>query len=470
MGDETSVSLSITQLEAQIQEAYRAVEQFNGPPRELKTAAELEALEREIGAATDRLAGLLLARQLQAALEAPELRQEGRELAKRSPKPLRDHGEREVELQLVRGGRVRVRTVYFRRKARVRGRKAAELYPGLVLLGIQEHCTPGVLSLVGTLVAALGSFHEASGVLQERGVALAVKSVRRIAYGYAAQARAGLVGAGASWEESLAGARVVISTDGGRVRIREDKRGPRTRKGRRRYHTEWREPKLLQIYVVDAQGKKARTVRPWIDATLKGPAALMMLLEHYLAKLGVSQAAQVLVVADGARWIWTRLPQVLAAVGLAAARVYELVDFYHAVEHLGTAAALCKSWSAPQRRQWITKQRRALKHGRLEAVIAAVAALRQRGKQKELSRERDFFVRNRHRMDYAAMAERNLPLGSGAMESAIRRVVNLRLKGAGIFWHEESAEAVLLLRSYYKAGRWEMLNKLAAAAPLPLAA
>ena len=46
------------------------------------------------------------------------------------------------------------------------------------------------------------------------------------------------------------------------------------------------------------------------------------------------------------------------------------------------------------------------------------------------------------------------------MESAIRRVVNLRLKGASIYWLEETAEAMLLLRSFYKSGRWEMLNKL----------
>ena len=470
MQTDTSVSPSMAQIEDQIQEAYDQVDGLRRVPCEVKTAAEFEALERKIVAATDRLAGLLVAKQLQTTLEAPALRQAGRELAKRYPKPLRDHGEREVELQLVRGGRVRVRTVYFRGKARRRGRPTPGLYPGLLLLGIQAHCTPAVLAEVGRLVAALGSFQEASGLLHEWGIALEVKCLRRIAYGYAAQVRAGVVGDTGPWAESLAGARVVISTDGGRVRIREDKRGPRTRKGRRRYHTEWREPKLLQVYVVDAQGKKAREVRPWIDGTLKGPAVLMMLLEHYLRHLGVSQAAQVLVVADGARWIWTRLPQVLAAVGLKAAQVYELVDFYHAVEHLGTAAALCKSWSAQQRRQWITKQRRALKHGRVAAVITAVAALRQRGKQQELSRERDFFVRNRHRMDYAAMAACKLPLGSGAMESAIRRVVNLRLKGAGIFWHEESAEAVLLLRSYYKAGRWEMVKKLAAAAPLQPAA
>ena len=57
-------------------------------------------------------------------------------------------------------------------------------------------------------------------------------------------------------------------------------------------------------------------------------------------------------------------------------------------------------------------------------------------------------------MDYARIAALKLPIGSGAIESAIRRVVNLRLKGPSIYWHKTTAEAVLLLRSYYKAGRW----------------
>jgi hypothetical protein len=48
-----------------------------------------------------------------------------------------------------------------------------------------------------------------------------------------------------------------------------------------------------------------------------------------------------------------------------------------------------------------------------------------------------------------------------AMESTIRRVVNMRLKGPCIFWSKDSANEMLMLRSYYKAGRWDMLEKLA---------
>jgi len=55
----------------------------------------------------------------------------------------------------------------------------------------------------------------------------------------------------------------------------------------------------------------------------------------------------------------------------------------------------------------------------------------------------------------------SLPLGSGAVESAIRRVVNLRLKGPCIFWHRENANKMLMLRSFYKAGRWNILKQMA---------
>jgi hypothetical protein len=77
--------------------------------------------------------------------------------------------------------------------------------------------------------------------------------------------------------------------------------------------------------------------------------------------------------------------------------------------------------------------------------------------------ERAYFKRNgeKGRMDYARLAALKMPIGSGAIESTIRRVVNLRLKGASIYWHKKSAEAVLLLRSYYKAGRWNHLERQA---------
>ncbi len=57
-------------------------------------------------------------------------------------------------------------------------------------------------------------------------------------------------------------------------------------------------------------------------------------------------------------------------------------------------------------------------------------------------------------MDYARFRRRKLPVGSGAIESAVRRVINLRMKGNSIFWAEENAEAMLVLRGLVLSRRW----------------
>ena len=69
-------------------------------------------------------------------------------------------------------------------------------------------------------------------------------------------------------------------------------------------------------------------------------------------------------------------------------------------------------------------------------------------------RQDPLLPKNRHRFAYTTMVGLGLPRGSGAVESAIRRVINLRIKGASIYWLPESVDAILLLRSFYKSGRW----------------
>jgi len=199
--------------------------------------------------------------------------------------------------------------------------------------------------------------------------------VRLIAYRYAARARLEQQIAKAAFEDTVAGRRVVVSSDGGRLRLRETKRGPKTPKGRRRYTGAWREPKVLIIYVVDAAGKRDARFAPVIDATLQGPDAVFALLRTYLQRLAITQADQVLFIADGAPWIWKRVPLLGHALGLTAAQVHELLDFYHTVQRLGQGAALRKDWSAKARTRWRTQQRHLLLQGAVEQVIAAMQVL-----------------------------------------------------------------------------------------------
>jgi hypothetical protein len=169
----------------------------------------------------------------------------------------------------------------------------------------------------------------------------------------------------------------------------------------------------------------------------------------------------VLFIADGAPWSWKRVPLLVHALGLAVEQVHELLDFYHALQRLGQVAALRKDWSAKARARWRTQQRPLLLQGQVEQVIAAVQAICRGRNSKAIRQHRVSCIKNQHRMAYAQLLAMKLPIGSGAIESTVRRVVNLRLKGPSICWCRASAEVILLLRSYYKAGRWNLLKHMA---------
>jgi hypothetical protein len=124
---------------------------------------------------------------------------------------------------------------------------------------------------------------------------------------------------------------------------------------------------------------------------------------------------------------------------------------------LSSVAELRAGWSDLQRRKWVRRQRRRLKDGRVDDVIEEIRGFCMGRNAKKLTTELNYFVDRRELMRYADFRARGIPLGSGGVESAIRRVVNLRLKGPSIFWRGPNAERMLHLRSYLKAGRWDEL-------------
>ena len=144
------------------------------------------------------------------------------------------------------------------------------MYPMLLLWGVQDRCTAAIVSEISKLVAMLSSLEEVEQVLSDRGRPLDCKTIRTIAYRFATRARAAQRVGALNWGETVAGRRVVVFTDGGRIRIRTTKRGPKTAKGHR-YRTDWREPKLLIIYVVDEKGQMDREFLAVIDGTSGGP-------------------------------------------------------------------------------------------------------------------------------------------------------------------------------------------------------
>lgn len=460
--DDSKATKRITEIERQLQEARTEFEPWLAAGRTAISAAELVRREREGKERTDRLQALATALELQRALAGAAVHEQERKLAKASPKKMKDFGYRPVTVQFLGGLEVELMARYWCR-SEARADKGKGSYYGLTLLGVCDRCTPALASEVAQLAAAMNSFEDAQARLRQMGVKMSIRRIANVAYHFAQRARSQQEVEGMGIEGSLAGKRVVASTDGGRCRVRKNKRGQKTKKGRRHYRTDWREPKLLVIYVVNEKGRIDQEFAPVIDGTLQGPDEVFQLLEFYLRQLDIQQAKEILFVADGAKWIWLRVAKLWQRLGLEGVRCRELVDFYHVVEHVYALAALNTSWKAAQRKRWATQQRRRLWRGELEAFTAEIERLCEGKRGKGWSRERDYLLRNAKagRLNYAKARRAKMPMGSGTMESAVRRVINLRLKGAGIFWHEEHAEQMLLLRAYYKSKHWQVLTNKA---------
>jgi hypothetical protein len=451
----------------QIQRAQEDLAELAGQPPLLPTPAQLMGFEQRLRELTQRLHALVCANAVQESVLAPALQQAMHGLLHAYPKRFKNQGLRPVRLRFAEGPAVVVFVAYYSRGQGRSGKRSKGLFPALLLLGIHDRCSPSLASEAGQLVALLGSFAEARRLLQWRGCSMSINTLRRVAYHYTARARLAQKANKGARLEGVKGRLVVLSCDGGRIRIRKDRKA-KTKKGRKRYSTSWREPKLLVIYVVkqeDGVVKMDQSFAPVLDGTLKGPDALFALFRYYLEQLQVKQADRVLFVADGATWIWKRVGALLRSAQIDDSKRHELVDFYHAMQHLSSAADLSGAFSGEKaKKRWLKMQSKRLLDGWVVLVIEDLKQLALEHPSKKLQTEVGYFVKHgqqHKRMEYGRMKELGLPLGSGAIESAMRRVVNLRLKGATIFWHKDSAEAVLLLRCFAKTNRFQDLDTLA---------
>jgi hypothetical protein len=156
------------------------------------------------------------------------------------------------------------------------------------------------------------------------------------------------------------------------------------------------------------------------------------------------------VLGDGAPWIWN-----LADMHFPG--VPQLLDFYHAAEHLHqTAAAL---WPEGIADAWWHRRLDQLKAGELGNFFAALKLIAKRHETNdpEVSPKRllEYFEDNRRRLGYAEALRKKLPIGSGVVESATRHIVQQRLKQSGMRWSLPGAQAVLNLRARHRSGQFE---------------
>lgn len=165
---------------------------------------------------------------------------------------------------------------------------------------------------------------------------------------------------------------------------------------------------------------------------------------------GVSRAGKVIIVGDGALWIW----------GIAEEHFYraiQIVDLYHAREHLAAIAKNVYGASALKSKQWMEARREELDAGDVEAVIASMRRLRPSDTklEEEVRTATDYFHRNAERMRYGDFRKQGLFVGSGVVEAGCKMICGQRLKLSGMHWTVRGANAIIALRCCQLSARWE---------------
>ncbi|MCH2098300.1 MAG: hypothetical protein MK142_07945, partial [Pseudomonadales bacterium] len=383
-------------------------------------------------------------------------------------------GPRPASVRLAGGRILRLKTPYYRpnRKGLVgrprtkRGPDGTGCYPVLERLGIRGGVTPLTRSKICRQIVQCGSYAEALEQLHSEGLELDATTLVRVAVatGSAALERrnAQVVKAleAPLPERSLVeGKRVRVSVDGGRSRTRNTHSERRKKKnGRRAFEVPWREPRLITIDVLTDEGKLDPNTPPIYEADLGNADQVFDLLAGLLRLIGAHKASELVFVSDGADWIWDRVEQLVERGGLDPERVRKVLDFYHASEHVSDALKACKNLSDKERKA----KHKALCQSLLELdgveqVVQDLSLLARGRRGKRINREISYLRKHANHMQYAAWKAANIPIGSGVVESAIRRVVNLRFKAASTFWREDHLAALLYLRCALKAGRWDAL-------------
>lgn len=169
-------------------------------------------------------------------------------------------------------------------------------------------------------------------------------------------------------------------------------------------------------------------------------------------RLEIGKAKKVLILGDGAAWIWN-----LATDRFGEAE--QRVDFYHVSQHLWTVARELFGDDKKQSKRWVNRQQKALKKDQACKVLKNLRDLEKEmiGSLKEAAtKEANYLESHQNRLNYADAGKHNEPIGSGSIESCCRQY-QCRFKRTGQFWTKKGDEALLVLENSWRNGRWSTL-------------
>ena len=315
--------------------------------------------------------------------------------------------------------------------------------------------SPGVLRMVG-LAASDFSFAAASDLLWElAAVRVETKQVERCAEALGRE----VADEERDVAEPVCGAAptMYLGLDGSGVPVR-----PTEVEGRRGKQPDGsaktREVKLATVWTAEGRDKAGRPVRDRGSVSYNAavesaasrdtdpqPAAFAQRVYREAIRRGFDTAAQRVVIGDGAAWIWRLADEQFPGA-------IEIVDIYHAKQHLCDAAKAIYGPGTDLADRWASDRRAELDAGRLCAVVAALRI--HVATTPEARKCIHYVFGNRHRMRYPQFRARGLCVSSGVVEAGCKQI-GARLKRAGMRWTVAGANAIIALRCCILSGRFE---------------
>jgi hypothetical protein len=212
---------------------------------------------------------------------------------------------------------------------------------------------------------------------------------------------------------------------------------------------------LLPGERVETSPGRRSVVRRFLVTCLGEADQIFRRLYAQLRELGwVGTHTVVVIVGDGAEWIWNRATMFVNRC--------EILDFWHALEHAWTFARLRYGDDSAQADRWVHQIAEDLRAGKLQDVIAALKRLRPKTEELRASLQSlvGYYSENAGRMRYDEYLRLGYGIGSGAVESAHKQVVHARLRQAGMRWSEAGARRLLALRLLLLNNDWALLDRM----------
>jgi hypothetical protein len=215
------------------------------------------------------------------------------------------------------------------------------------------------------------------------------------------------------------------------------------------------------VVLYDAEGERLQTVRYGRMPESKKLTLQQQLEAEVASIVAVRPDLLRIHLADGAEDNWRLMKELEQSLDAPLPQTWiEIVDFYHACDHLKNACDAAWGESTPRGKAEFERLKTLLKEADdgAEQVIRVLKYQRSRArgnKQARLDAELTYFRNQRPRMHYAEYVRQKLPIASGVMEASCKTLVTQRMKRSGMAWTQTGGQAILTLRSLIQSDRWQ---------------